>query len=286
MAHPRKEDLLRPRETARPRREVDQAHRRPTAPKPGLVIWGRNPVITALEKRPELCRRVLVAPGVQPAFRQRLQQLCGTVALVERDRTFLDRLSGDQVHQGVALEMAPLVTGDLSAVLADNPKEPSLVVAADHCQDPHNLGALIRTAAAVGACCLVCQKDRSAPLNGTVAKASAGALFTLPVVQVVNLSRALEELKARDYWVVGLHHRTDRALWDQPLPGRMALVVGAEGRGLAPLTVKTCDCLVRLPMAGAVESLNASVAAAVALYEWLRLWAPRGSGLDSGNSGI
>lgn len=241
-----------------------------------LLIWGRNPALTALEKRPQLCRQIYLARGVQPAFRQQVLDLSGpSIGLTETDRAELDRLTEQENHQGIAVILDRLPPVELDQLLDQVPASvPSLVVLMDHCQDPHNLGAVIRSAEVAGACCLVYQKDRSAAISGAVIKASAGAALCLPLVQAVNLNRVLEDLKARGYWAVGLDHRSDRTLWDSPLPERMALVVGSEGSGIGALTAKKCDFLVKLPMAGKTESLNASVAASLGIFEWVRLWGP------------
>ncbi len=238
------------------------------------LCWGRNPVLTLLRNRPELCRKIFLLQGGEDSFRDRVAQLCADekIPLEFVERAELDALTGGAVHQGVAAKMLPIPPADLDDVTdAIEPNSPSLVVLMDHCQDPHNLGAVIRTAEVAGASCVVCQNDRSATVNGTVVKTSAGAAFRLPVVQVVNVSRALERLKSKGFWVVGLDHRARETVWDSPLPDRLVLVVGSEGDGIASLTAKNCDKLVKFPMAGRTGNLNASVAAALGMFEWMRL---------------
>ncbi len=238
------------------------------------LCWGRNPVLTLLRNRPNLCRKIFLLQGGEDSFRDRVAQLCADekIPLEFVERSELDLLTGGAVHQGVAAKMLPIPPVDLDDVTdAIDPNSPSLVVLMDHCQDPHNLGAVIRTAEVAGASCVVCQNDRSATVNGTVVKTSAGAAFRLPVVQVVNVSRALERLKSKGFWVVGLDHRAREAVWDSPLPDRLVLVVGSEGDGIASLTAKNCDKLVKFPMAGRTGNLNASVAAALGMFEWMRL---------------
>ncbi len=239
------------------------------------LCWGRNPVLTLLRNRPELCRKIFLLQGGEDSFRDRVVQLCTDekIPLEFLERAELDVLTGGAVHQGVAAKMLPIPPADLDAVTdAIDPNSPSLVVLMDHCQDPHNLGAVIRTAEVAGASCVVCQNDRSATVNGTVVKTSAGAVFRLPVVQVVNVSRTLEWLKSEGFWVVGLDHRARETVWDSPLPDRLVLVVGSEGDGIASLTAKNCDKLVKFPMAGHTGNLNASVAAALGMFEWMRLY--------------
>jgi 23S rRNA (guanosine2251-2'-O)-methyltransferase len=239
------------------------------------LCWGRNPVLTLLRNRPELCRRVSLMAGVQDDFRDTISKLCAPhhIPLEFCDRAALDQMTGGAVHQGIAAKMLPLPPCDLDEIVERlDPSAPALIVLLDHCQDPRNLGAVIRTAEIAGAACVVCQNDRSARVNGTVVKTSAGAAFRLPVAQVVNVSRAIERLKKKNFWVIGLDHRTDETVWSTPLPDRLVLVVGSEGEGISPLTVKNCDKLVKFPMAGRTGNLNASVAAALGMFEWVRLY--------------
>ena len=239
------------------------------------LCWGRNPVLTLLENRPELCRKVFLLAGAPDKFRDTVARLCadGRIPLDCVGREELERLTGGAVHQGAAACVAPIPPADLDGVVdALDPQAPALIVLLDHCQDPHNLGAVIRTAEVAGAACVVCQNDRSATVNGTVVKTSAGAAFRLPVAQVVNVGRAVERLKRKGFWVVGLDHRTDETVWSSALPERLALVVGSEGEGISALTAKKCDMLVKFPMAGRTGNLNASVAAALGMFEWVRLY--------------
>lgn len=238
------------------------------------LCWGRNPVLTLLENKPSLCRGVIFMEGAQDTFRDRVADLCVQeeipLQFVSRDE--LDALTEGGVHQGIAARMSPVTPVSLDSVTEKiGADEPALIVLMDHCQDPHNLGAVIRTAEIAGAACVICQNDRSATVNGTVIKTSAGAAFRLPVVQVVNTRRAIEELKKQNFWVVGLDHNTEETIWSSPLPERMVLVVGSEGEGISPLVSKSCDKLVKFPMAGATGNLNASVAAALGMFEWVRL---------------
>jgi len=238
------------------------------------VCWGRNPVLTLLQNRPELCRNVLLAEGASDDFRGMVAQLCAdcdvSLSFVRRDE--LDRMSGGAVHQGVVARMKPVPSVDLNEIADSVPSDaPALIVLLDHCQDPHNLGAVIRTAEIAGALCVVTQNDRSATVSGTVVKTSAGAAFRLPVAQVVNVSRALASLKDKGFWVVGLDHKTTETIWSAPLPERLVLVVGSEGEGISALTAKNCDKLVKIPMAGKTGNLNASVAAALGMFEWARI---------------
>ena len=190
-----------------------------------------------------------------------------TPELVERNR--LDAtLPPDAIHQGAALLVDPLPSPSMEKLLADT-TGPVLVL--DQVTDPRNVGAILRSAAAFGAAALVVQ-DRHAPQEtGTLARAASGALEVVPILREVNLSRALEQLKKAGLWVVGLEAAGPITLAQSGLTGRrVALVLGAEGEGLRRLTRETCDELVRLPIHPAMESLNVSAAAAVALYELAR----------------
>ena len=181
----------------------------------------------------------------------------------------IGRLVGDAVHQGAAAAIRPLnpwTEEDLARHL-DDPSPDTLILVLDGVTDPHNLGACLRSADAAGALAVVIPKDRSAGVDGVVRKVAAGAAEVVPVAAVTNLVRALESLKKAGIWVVGADGEASQSLYAADLKRPLALVLGAEGAGLRRLTRDTCDFLVRIPMAGTVESLNVSVAAGVALFE-------------------
>lgn len=239
------------------------------------LCWGRNPVLTLLQERPGLCGKIYLLETIEDEdFKDTVARACidNDIPLVFLERPELDELTLGANNQGVAAVIKPIPTAELEEIVSALPPEkPALVVIMDHCQDPHNLGAVIRTAEIAGAACVVCQRNRSATVNGTVVKTSAGAAFRLPVAQVTNVNRAIQLLKDKGFWVVGLDHRTDENIWDSHLPDRLALVVGAEGEGISALVAKNCDKLVKIPMVGRTGNLNASVAAAVGMFEWLRV---------------
>ncbi|MFN7710648.1 MAG: 23S rRNA (guanosine(2251)-2'-O)-methyltransferase RlmB [Holosporales bacterium] len=193
---------------------------------------------------------------------------CLPTEVKDRDY-FKKRLGLDAVHQGVLLEAGPLEAPLLDEVLA-NP-ETRLVMVLDQVTDPHNLGAILRSCAAFGASALIIP-DRNSPdsRNPIIAKTASGAMENIPVVRVVNLNRALDDLKAAGFWCMGLDERGDKDLDQMDLKGRVALVMGAEGSGLRRLTRESCDLLVRLPTNPAFPTLNVSVASAISLYEWQR----------------
>jgi 23S rRNA (guanosine2251-2'-O)-methyltransferase len=184
-------------------------------------------------------------------------------------RAALDRLAQGAAHQGVLAEAASKAYAKLSDIL-DALDHPGLLVILDGVEDPHNLGAILRSAHAAGADAVVLPERRSAGLTETVSKAAAGALEYLPVVRVPNLNQTLETLKERNYWTYGLDERGTHD-YDQPdYSGNVAFVLGGEGKGLHELTAKRCDFLVKIPVAGRIASLNVSVAAGIVLFEALR----------------
>jgi 23S rRNA (guanosine2251-2'-O)-methyltransferase len=231
------------------------------------VLIGIHPVVEALRAGRPL-DRVLIAKGVGGARVQEVVSLARRASIPVRfePREALERLAGGHTHQGVVALGAAKQYGTLD----DVPPTAQLVVVLDGVEDPHNLGAIIRTAHAVGAGAVIIPERRAAGLTEVVAKAAAGAMEHLPLVRVTNINRSLEVLKERGFWIYGLDERAkddfDRTDYNTPT----AFVLGGEGRGLHEQVKKHCDVLVRIPMAGAIASLNVSVAAGVALFEWRR----------------
>jgi len=174
--------------------------------------------------------------------------------------------------QGVQARIKPVAAIDLGALLAAprDPARPALILALDTIQDPHNFGAMIRSASAAGAVGLLYTKDRSAPLSGTVAKVSAGAVSYLPLCPVTNMVSALQQLKEAGYWIFGAEGQAEETIYQAKFNGPVCLVIGGERNGIRPLVKKQCDFLVSIPMHSSLDSLNASVAAAVILFEIVR----------------
>lgn len=193
---------------------------------------------------------------------------------VSESTLVMDRLAKGQRHQGVLAFAKPREQPDSLSALLDQmeglPTAQQWLVVLDGVTDPHNLGAILRSADAAGAAGVVAPRDKSAPLNEVAARVSAGASDHLPYLQVTNLARAIDELQQADYRVIGLAGEAQASLYKTDLTGRIALVFGAEGDGMRRLTRERCDELVRLPMQGSVESLNVSVACGVVCYEALR----------------
>ena len=215
--------------------------------------------------------RILVTKGRHGERVEALVQLAKTKGVPVRfeDRLQIDRLVGTREHQGVAALGAAKPAVELDDLLATkNPH--GILVLLDGVEDPHNLGAIVRTALAAGATGIVIPERRAAGLTDTVERASAGALAHLPIARVTNLVRAMEEMKEAGYWLVGLDERADLSYTDVDLKDSVGIVLGSEGEGLHELTRKRCDFLVSLPTSGPVRSLNVSVAAGVMLFEVVR----------------
>lgn len=196
------------------------------------------------------------------------------VRLIEADALRLAKLAGSHGHQGVAARVEEVKdTRTLDELLDDLEEEgvkAPLLLVLDGVTDPHNLGACLRVADGAGVHAVIAPKDHAAGINATVAKVASGAADTVPYFMVTNLARTLKELKERGIWIIGTSGDADKHLYQMDLTGPTALVLGAEGDGMRQLTRKTCDALVSIPMQGAVESLNVSVASGVCLYEALR----------------
>lgn len=239
-------------------------------------LYGRNAVRETLRAGRRRIRRLWVARGVKErdALAEALnlaQQQGVPVQRVERRR--LDQLARGSHHQGVVAETSNYPYAALEDILAavQEAGEPALFLLLDCLQDPHNLGALLRTSESVGVHGVIIPSRRSASVTPAVVSASAGAAEHVSVVQVTNLVRAMESLKEAGVWVAGLEAHSDaQLLYEADLDMPLALVIGSEGQGLRRLVRERCDFLLRLPMRGRVESLNASVAGAVALYEIYR----------------
>ena len=233
------------------------------------VVYGLHAVRKLLQLNPERARRLRVSNKRN----KRLDQL---VALASKqgvevetvDRDELDRLADSDRHQGCVLELSEAATPSLNLQQALQDIGPeSLFLVLDGVTDPHNLGACLRSADAAGVKAVIVPKDRAVGLTPVVRKVAAGAAESVPLIEVTNLSRALQQLQQAGVWIVGTTGETETSLYDQNFSGALALVMGAEGEGMRRLTAEHCDYLVKLPMLGQVESLNVSVATGICLYE-------------------
>ena len=230
------------------------------------ILSGIHPVVEALRAKRAL-ERLLVAQGAGGPRVQEIIDLARRASIPVRfePRAALDRLAGTSAHQGVVALGAAQRYADFDGVA---PCE--MLVVLDGVEDPHNLGAIIRTAHAAGAGAVVIPERRAAGVTDVVAKAAAGALEHLPVVRVANINRALEEIKQRGFWIYGLDERGAETYDQVEYASPAAVVLGGEGKGLHEQVRKHCDALVRIPVAGRISSLNVSVAAGVMLFEWRR----------------
>ena len=237
------------------------------------IIEGRNAVIEALRAGTAM-DKIYLAKGETDATLGHIASTARSkgIVVVEADRRKLDAMSATHSHQGVIAVAAVREYASVADILqaARDKNEPPLVVVCDEISDPHNLGAIIRTAECAGAHGVIIPKRRSAGLTAVVAKTSAGAVSYLPVARVANLTALLKELKEEGLWVFGTAADGATSLYQADLKGPAAIVIGSEGDGMSRLVREQCDFLVSIPMRGQVNSLNASAAAAVVLYEAVR----------------
>jgi 23S rRNA (guanosine2251-2'-O)-methyltransferase len=235
-------------------------------------IYGINSVTETLKARGRTVEWVGMAKERHDLRLQRLIEDCRRLSVPVRflQRTELDRMAGNAAHQGVVAVTSAKQYSDLADVIAAKRGDYSLIVVLDGVEDPHNLGAILRTSDAAGANGIVIPERRAAAVTGTVTKASAGASEHLPIAKVTNISRSIEELKENNIWTVGLDERATQTYDALDYKMDCALVLGGEGKGLHDLVKRKCDFLVSIPMLGNVPSLNVSVAAAVVLYEIVR----------------
>jgi 23S rRNA (guanosine2251-2'-O)-methyltransferase len=237
------------------------------------TIYGLHAVRAMLERHPQRVLGVRLAEHRGDARARAIEELAqrNRVTLRRVDNHFLREQLGDVAHQGVAAEVVPLAPWEEDQLLAALTEvQAPLLLALDGVQDPHNLGACLRSADACGALAVIVPRDRAAQLSPAVRKVAAGAAESTPVVAVTNLVRTLKLLKEASLWVVGADAAAAKEAREVDLKGGVVLVLGSEGTGLRHLTQQNCDFLVRLPQLGAVESLNVSVAAGMLLYEAVR----------------
>ncbi|MGD8546441.1 MAG: 23S rRNA (guanosine(2251)-2'-O)-methyltransferase RlmB [Thiohalophilus sp.] len=238
------------------------------------IIFGLHAVEAAVRRDHAHLEKIYLEQGRRDERARQLEAQVRAAGLpLERvKRQQLDELTGGQRHQGVAALASLPGPGDERSLtqILEGLRVPPFLLILDGVQDPHNLGACLRTADAAGIHAVIAPKDRACGLTSTVRKVASGAAESVPFIQVTNLARTLRELRERGIWLVGTDLDTEQSLYDADLTGPLALVMGAEEKGLRRLTRETCDSLVKLPMAGTVQSLNVSVSAGICLYEALR----------------
>jgi 23S rRNA (guanosine2251-2'-O)-methyltransferase len=235
-------------------------------------IYGINSVTEALKARGRNFEFISIAKERHDLRLQRIIEECRRIGLPVRfvSRAELDRMAGNVAHQGVVAVTSAKQYSDLDDVIASKRGDYSLVLVLDGVEDPHNLGAIIRTADAAGVDGLIIPERRAAGVSGTVTKVSAGATAHVPIAKVTNIARTLQNLKTQNLWIVGLDERAPATYDTLDFNMNCALVLGAEGKGVHDLVKKNCDFLVSIPMLGKVSSLNVSVAAGVVLFEVVR----------------
>ena len=231
-------------------------------------VYGVNPVLEALRAHPQDVLRVLVERKRSQGA-ERVAQAAGALGVRVEEAGDLDRRARGGVHQGVGAELAEFRYLELPDLL-DTIKGAAFLLVLDGVTDPQNLGALVRSAHALGAHGVVVPKDRAAGVTPSVTKAAAGALEHCPIVRVTNLSRAVDQMKENGIWTVALAADGEKTLGEVDLKEPTALVLGSEGSGVRPLVRKTCDHVARIPMGGQLGSLNVSAAGAISLYEVAR----------------
>jgi len=241
---------------------------------PTELVYGLKPVLEALRGQRRAFELFVITDDQKDHRLEKVLALATErgIPVRRRQRADLAQLTGTDHHQGIALRMEPFSYAELEDVLASchAAGQDGLLVVLDSIQDPHNLGAIIRTAACAGVQGVIIPKDKAAQVTATVEKVSAGAVETVPIVQVTNIAQTLERLKDEGFWMYGAAGEAGTSIYRQDFRGRVAIVIGGEGEGLRPLIKRQCDHLVAIPLVGGVASLNASVAAGIILFEVVR----------------
>lgn len=240
---------------------------------PEDVLIGRNAVIEAIRSGRGI-NKLLIADGDKEGSVKEVISLAKEQGIVIQfvERSKIDGIAGGLRHQGVLAYVAPVAYSNLETILqaAETKGEAPFLLLLDELEDPHNLGALLRTADATGVHGVLIPKRRSVPLTATVAKTSAGAVEYVPVARIGNIAQTLRKLKDKGFWVAGADMDGSQNYYEADLTGPLVLVVGSEGHGMSRLTKEQCDFIVKMPMVGKINSLNASVAGSILMYESMR----------------
>lgn len=257
----------------RPQAETEPKRREEPRELPDDVLVGRNAVTEALKSGRGI-NKLWIASGDREGSVAEIAALAKELGIVVQyvERAKIEALAGGHRHQGVLAYVAPVPYAELEDILkaAEAKGEAPFLVLLDELEDPHNLGALLRTADATGVHGILIPKRRSVSLNATVAKTSAGAVEYVPVARIGNIAQTLKKLKEKGFWVAGADMDGEKAYYEADLTGPLVLVVGSEGKGMSRLTKEACDFIVRMPMVGRINSLNASVAGSILMYESMR----------------
>ena len=257
----------------RPQMEAEPKRREEPRELPDDVLVGRNAVTEALKSGRGI-NKLWIASGDREGSVSEIAALAKERGIVMQyvERAKIESFAGGHRHQGVLAYVAPVPYAELDDILkaAEAKGEAPFLVLLDELEDPHNLGALLRTADATGVHGILIPKRRSVSLNATVAKTSAGAVEYVPVARIGNIAQTLKKLKEKGFWVAGADKDGEKAYYEADLTGPLVLVVGSEGRGMSRLTKEACDFIVSMPMVGRINSLNASVAGSILMYESMR----------------
>ena len=236
-----------------------------------IYIFGFHSIESLLNTNPESVLKVFIQNGRKDVRVNNINKILSDlkISFSSVDKNDLDRIAKGELHQGIISEviLPPLLTEDALLSSIENLPENPLILILDSIQDPRNLGACIRSANAAGVSHVIINKDGSAPINALVHKTSAGAINSLLIFHVTNLSRTIKSIQEKGVWVIGLDGDSPSNIYDVNLSGPTAIVMGAEGKGIRQLIKKTCDQMVTIPMSGNIESLNVSVATGIALFE-------------------
>ncbi len=232
-----------------------------------ILLYGRHPVSLALQNPKRHIREILATKGATDGL-----HIPASVPVRVVGREQLDALVGrDAVHQGLVARCAPSAPVTLKEILKQlGETKPGVVMLLDQVTDPHNIGAILRSAVAFDALCVIIPEAGAPDETGVLAKSASGALELIPLIRVANLARAMDQLKEAGFWCIGMDGHAEAAIGDQKLPSRSAFVMGSEGDGMRRLTAELCDFVTKLPMNPVIESLNVSNAAAITLYEYRR----------------
>jgi len=235
--------------------------------------YGVNPVLELLEREPDTIEKLFIRDNLRSTASYNIVNSASNhrIPVTKVPESKLTDLVGDVNHQGIVAAISEIKYLEFEEWLSDlEPTPATAILCLDEIEDPQNLGAILRTAAAAGISAVIVPKHRQAPVNATVLKTSAGTAGLIPIVRAVNLNQAILSLKENKFWIAGLDQTADSSIWDQTYDVPMAFVIGNEGRGMRKKTGEHCDFLLSMPMENGVESLNASVSAALICYEWKR----------------
>src|SRR6056297_100413 len=235
--------------------------------------YGVNPVLELLEREPDTIEKLFIRDNLRSTASYNIVNSASNhrIPVTKVPESKLTDLVGDVNHQGIVAAISEIKYLEFEEWLSDfEPSPATAILCLDEIEDPQNLGAILRTAAAAGISAVIVPKHRQAPVNATVLKTSAGTAGRIPIIRAVNLNQAILSLKENKFWIAGLDQNADSSIWDQSYDVPMAFVIGNEGRGMRKKTGEHCDFLLSLPMENDVESLNASVSAALICYEWKR----------------